>query len=111
MQSSKLLYFLLVPVLVAGIAACGGGDSGSSGGGTTPSPPVVSGDNVLAITVNGSLCSSNSYINKPCVSVTICAPATSTCQTISDILLDTGDSGIRIFKQVLTVPLTQVAAP
>ena len=109
MQSSKRLYFLLVPVLVAGLAACGGGDSGS-GGGTTPSPPVVSGDNVLAITVNGSLCSNNSYINKPCVSVTICTPATSTCQTINDILLDTGDSGLRIFKQVISVSLAQVTS-
>jgi hypothetical protein len=65
---------------------------------------------VLAITVNGSLCSNNSYINKPCVSVTICTPATSTCQTINDILLDTGDSGLRIFKQVLSVSLTQVTS-
>jgi hypothetical protein len=40
--------------------------------------------------------------------VTICTPGTSTCQTINDILLDTGDSGLRIFKQVLTVSLTQV---
>ncbi len=64
----------------------------------------------MAITVNGSLCSNNSYINKPCVSVTICTPATSTCQTINDILLDTGDSGLRIFKQVLSVSLTQVTS-
>jgi len=86
---------------------CGGsGDSGSP----SPSPPVTPADNVLTITVNGSLCSANSYINKPCVSITICSPGTSTCQTISDILLDTGDSGIRIFKQVLTVPLTQVTS-
>ena len=65
---------------------------------------------MLAITVNGSLCSSNSYINKPCVSVTICTPGTSTCQTINDILLDTGDSGLRIFKQVLSVSLTPVTS-
>lgn len=106
MRSSKMLRFLLILALAAGCGACGGGES--SGGGTTPSPPVVSGDNVLAITVNGSLCSNNSYINKPCVSVTICTPAISTCQTIHDILLDTGDSGLRIFKQVLGVSLTQV---
>ncbi len=109
MRSSKLLHFLLVLVLAAGQAACGGSES-SSGGGTPPAPPVVSGDNVLAITVNGSLCSSNSYINKACVSVTICTPGTSTCQTIHDILLDTGDSGIRIFKQALRVSLTQVTS-
>jgi hypothetical protein len=111
MRSNKLLHFLLILALAAGCGACGGGDSGaSSGGGTTPTLPVVTGDNVLAITVNGSLCSNNSYINKPCVSVTICTPATSTCQTINDILLDTGDSGLRIFQQVLSVSLTQVTS-
>jgi len=61
-------------------------------------------NNVLPLSVNGSLCSaSSSYPNKPCVSVTVCAPGTSTCQTISDILLDTGSYGLRIFKQALTV--------
>lgn len=65
-------------------------------------------NNVMPITVNGSLCSANSYFNKPCVSVTVCTPGTSDCQTISDILLDTGSYGLRIFGQVLTVPLPQV---
>jgi hypothetical protein len=65
-------------------------------------------DNVIPITVNGSLCSADSYLNKPCISVTVCTPGTSTCQTISDVLLDTGSYGLRIFKQVLTVPLSQV---
>lgn len=68
--------------------------------------------NVLAVTVNGSLCSSGlssgSYPNKPCVSVTICTPGTSACQTITDILLDTGSNGLRIFKQALNVSLPQV---
>ena len=47
----------------------------------------------------------NSYPNKPCVSVTVCSPGTSTCQTISDILLDTGSTGLRIFKSLLTASL------
>ena len=66
--------------------------------------------NVLPITVNGPLCSANSYPNKPCVSVTICTPGTSTCQTIYDILLDTGSIGLRVFKSVLGpgISLTQV---
>ena len=70
--------------------------------------------NVLPITVNGSLCSgstSGGYFNKPCVSVTVCAPGTSNCQVINDILLDTGSYGLRIFKQALgSVALTQVTA-
>jgi hypothetical protein len=100
MKSGKISVLVMVLFLTA---ACGG----SSGGGSTP---VNTGDNVLAITVNGSLCSSNSYTNKPCVSLTICSPGTSNCQTINDILLDTGSYGLRIFKQVLSVPLTQVTA-
>jgi hypothetical protein len=63
--------------------------------------------NVLPVTVDGALCSANSYSNKPCISVTVCTPGTSSCQTINDILLDTGSSGLRIFQQVLSVPLTQ----
>ena len=65
-------------------------------------------NNVIPITVNGSLCSADSYFNKPCVSVTVCTPGTSTCQTINDILLDTGSYGLRIFKQALAVSLSQV---
>jgi len=62
--------------------------------------------NVVPITVNGSDC--NFYLNEPCVAVTVCTPGTSTCQTISGILLDTGSYGLRIFKQALSVSLTQV---
>jgi Protein of unknown function (DUF3443)/Bacterial Ig-like domain (group 2) len=65
--------------------------------------------NVLPISVNGSLCAAGSYLNKPCVSVTICDPMNpSNCQTINDILLDTGSYGLRLFNQVVTVPLPQV---
>lgn len=68
-------------------------------------------DNVLKVTVNGSLCSTGSYPNKPCVSVTVCSPGTSNCKTINDILLDTGTSGLRIFKSLVTdIPLTPVAS-
>lgn len=58
------------------------------------------GANVMTISVNGSLCSAatSDYMNKPCVSVTICTPGTSNCKTISDVLLDTGSYGLRIFN-------------
>jgi hypothetical protein len=94
---------------ITAITAVSGGVSGSTlmtvtAGGTT----VGAVNNVLPITVNGSLCSaanSAGYVNKPCVSVTVCTPGSTTaCQTINDILLDTGSSGLRIFKQALTNP-------
>jgi hypothetical protein len=108
-----LLLVALICCLAAGCGGGGGGgdDSGAAQTQASAQPAVEA--NVLAVTVNGSLCSSatsSSYANKPCVSVTVCSPGTSNCQTISDILLDTGDYGLRIFKQVLTVPLEPVAS-
>jgi len=91
------------------------GSSGSTGTGSTGTGSSPTASNVLAVTVNGSLCSSSTssdYPNKPCVSVTVCTPGTSTCQTIDDILLDTGSYGLRIFSSALTgVTLTQVSSP
>jgi len=115
MPFSKLLHFFLIFMIVVVCGSCGSGDSGpssrgSTSGAGTPTSPAVSGNNVMVITVNGSLCSSNSYANKSCVSVTICIPGTSTCQTIDGILLDTGDSGLRIFKQAISVSLIQVTS-
>jgi hypothetical protein len=84
------------------ITASYGGRSGAAtiqvtGSGVTPAAA-----NVMTISVNGSLCSpltSFNYFNKPCVSVQVCVPGTTNCQTINDILLDTGSYGLRIFKQ------------
>jgi uncharacterized protein DUF3443 len=92
-----------VPVSGSGATPVNTGD-----GGTVSPGSGVARNNVLAITVNGALCSANSYPNKPCVSVTVCTPGTTTCQTVTDILLDTGSYGLRIFKQALTVSLPPV---
>jgi hypothetical protein len=70
--------------------------------GSTLAP--LSGSNVMPLTVNGSLCSaanSAGYINKPCVSVTICDPTGAQCATVDDILVDTGSYGLRVFGSVL----------
>ena len=40
-----------------------------------------------------------SYFNGPFTSVTICESGTTSCETISGILVDTGSSGLRIFGQ------------
>jgi hypothetical protein len=86
--------------------------SGKSGSATlTVTVPDTS--NVMTITVNGALCDPNTsagYPNKPCVQVTLCDPNTLACQTINDVLLDTGSYGFRVFKSVLTLPLQQVAS-
>jgi hypothetical protein len=90
--------------------------SGSITGTTllTISSGSVAGANVMAITVNGSLCNdqtSGGYFNKPCVSVTVCNPNGSACQTVNDILLDTGSYGLRIFKSEISgLSLTQATS-
>jgi hypothetical protein len=109
MKSNKMIFLLLYVVFAAGCGSgggsstpstnTGGGNSGGSGSSGTTS-------NILAITVNDP-----SYPNKPTVSVTVCAPGTSNCQTINNILLDTGDYGLRIFEKTpLTVSLPKVTA-
>lgn len=89
---------------------CGSSDRSNSASGNSAlnpalpnglSLPPIEGDNVMAISVNGSLCSSNSYLNKPCVSLKVCSPGKNNCKIISDILLDTGSYGLRIFKAAL----------
>ena len=87
--------------------------SGSITGFTILTVQADNNDNRLTVSVNGLAVHKLLiyYPNKPCVSVTICTPGSNTdCQTIDDILLDTGASGLRIFKSVLTVSLTQVTS-
>ena len=84
---------------------CGGGGSSSS---TTPPQTITStGSNVVPITV--SLGAANSYVNGAFVSVTVCAPGSTTnCQTIDSVLVDTGSTGLRVLGSALgTVTLTQ----
>ena len=81
-------------LLFSGIAGCGGG-GGSSG------PPAVYSNQVVV-----SLLSTQ--WNIPTVSVTLCIPGTTTCQTVDNILLDTGSVGLRISHSVLTLNLHPV---
>lgn len=72
----------------------------------SPSP------NVVSVTVNGANCvnGTGAYPNQPCVSVTLCSPQNPlNCQTISNILLDTGSYGLRLFKSAISVPLVPIS--
>ena len=70
---------------------------------STPSQPVVQpAVNTMSVGVNDlTYCSTNSYINKPCVTVTVCSENGSNCTVIKDILLDSGSYGLRVFKEVI----------
>jgi hypothetical protein len=80
----------------------GCGNSGSSG---PSSPSGPSGPNVLAITIDPASAAVCTSANAPCTQVTICQPRTSNCQTIADVLVDTGSSGLRIFASAVRIPL------
>lgn len=91
------------------LGACGGGGSsstpaptGSASSVSVPSVPVVSGANVVPISIR-QLSSNTTTLtaNSPYVSVTVCAPNSSTCQTIPDVLVDTGSAGLRLFSGAL----------
>jgi len=109
MKSNRLFFLYLVAVLLAGCGGGGGGSSASSAssGGSNVNVGLVidkSAPNVLAVTVNDP-----SYPNKPTVTVTVCAPGTTNCKTINNVLLDTGSYGLRIFNQALSgISLPQV---
>jgi hypothetical protein len=93
---SSVLFGMALTVLL------GCGSSGSSG---PPGASGPSGPNVLAITVNPASAAFCTFANALCTQVTICQPNTSNCQTITDVLVDTGSSGLRIFASTVTITL------
>ena len=119
-----VLYLLLLP-------GCGGGSSSSSspppssngasgsgsvpGNGSVPSSDslrspytVLTGPNVQPVSVSGDFV--YGFINDMLTSVTVCVPGTTTCQTIPDILVDTGSSGLRLVASQLQLALPAVTS-
>lgn len=89
MKFAKLSFAFLVLLLCSLAFSCGG--SGSSGG--QPSR------NTQAIVVNGG--PNGNYANGVFTTVTVCAPGSSKCQTISGVLVDTGSFGLRLLSSAL----------
>jgi hypothetical protein len=110
MKSRPIVHIVLaVPllaILLSSFSACGpyGEDASTSvfPGAKLPNGNSLAkktGPNILPLTVNGSKCAPGSYINKPCVSVTLCGPESpARCVTLDDILVDTGSYGLRVFN-------------
>jgi hypothetical protein len=110
------LAVILLIVFACFWGACGGGGGNSSpvvpitvptampttAPSTTPTP-VPSGSNIQPIEVNGG--PERNYTNGPFTSVTVCVPGTSNCQSVPNILVDTGSYGLRILGSALTLPL------
>jgi len=85
---------------------CGGSSSITSTNNTTPAA-----DNTAPLTVGfGALGASGRYVNGLWTTVTVCAPGSTTnCQTVDNVLVDTGSIGLRILSSALTtVPLSSL---
>ena len=100
---------LAAAMISAASAGCGGGGSGSNasttGGGGTITTSTTPVNNVQPIAVNAG--PANNTFNEPLTSITICAPGTSNCQTISDVLVDTGSVGLRLLASLVSVSLPE----
>jgi hypothetical protein len=59
----------------------------------------------VAITVEAWPDAATGNVNVPYTTVTICAPGTTTCQTIDHIIVDTGSVGLRVEAEVLNSAL------
>lgn len=81
------------------VTACGGGDGGGSSAGNGNGNGNGSGGsdgnsgNTAVITVGTGVAN---VINIPTVSVKVCAPGTSNCQVVSNVLVDTASYGLRL---------------
>jgi hypothetical protein len=112
--------FSLALLLAAafGLSSCGGGGGGassSSSGASCSNPPGLAttfgnptGANVVPLTIDQGPTVSGTpvgTIDQAFVTVTICVPGTTNCQTMDHVWIDTGSTGLRIVSSSLTVPL------
>ncbi len=66
--------------------------------------------NVAPVVIDSGPAGVSGVINVPFVSVTLCTPGTSTCQTIDHVLLDTGSYGLRIIAPGVLDPALALPA-
>jgi hypothetical protein len=105
MRALRILFiFAILPAFMF-LCSCGGGSSRSSSSISPSQTITTSGTNVASISVNGGPL--GNYDDAAFASVTVCVPGTSTCQTVDNVLVDTGSSGLRILSSALTVALSQ----
>jgi hypothetical protein len=122
-HSSSFITLVGAALLALVVSACGGGGGGGSSGASTtansssstgssnsstsstgstvtntsPSSQVLAA-NAVRVTVDSGV---SNVPNMPFVSVTLCVPGTTQCQTIDHMLVDTGSWGVRVFASQL----------
>ena len=88
------------------LAGCGGG-GGDNNNAAPAAPSPTPAANQVAVTVGPNVFRNpNSLVT----SVTICVPGTGTCQTIDNVLVDTGSFGLRLMASAVSIALPQVSA-
>jgi hypothetical protein len=90
--------------LCMALTACGGGSSSNASTSASSTPPV---QNTMSISVGPNVDGNRNLLM---ASVTICVPGTSNCQTINNILVDTGSYGLRLVASAVSLPLPKVSA-
>jgi len=89
MPCSKIAFCTALSLLSAALISCGGTQSSSPG----------AAKNAQAIAVTGG--PDNNYANGLFTTVTVCAPGSSNCQSIPNVLVDTGSFGLRLLASSL----------
>ncbi|HHY6931069.1 TPA: DUF3443 domain-containing protein [Burkholderia ambifaria] len=84
------------------VTACGGGDDNNGGNGGSGGGNVSDGNtaNTAVISVGSGVAQ---VINIPTVNVKICAPGTSNCQVVNNVLVDTASYGLRLVGSAVGV--------
>ena len=81
------------------VGACGGGGGSSAGSGSGGGAGVQPAANQATVTVGRGV---QGVANIPTVSVTVCAPGTSVCQTIDNVQVDTESFGLRLASSAMS---------
>ena len=84
--------------------------AGGSASGLVTLGATVRESNVALVFIDSGPAGANNIINVPFVSVTICRPGTTTCQTIDHLLVDTGSYGLRIIAPGVLDPALALPA-
>src|ERR1019366_6411445 len=81
-------------------------DTSKSGMTTVTVNPVQQANNVQPIVVDaGPPQLTQPSTNVAFTTVTVCVPGTTTCQSIDNVMVDTGSSGLRLISGVLNISL------
>lgn len=93
-----LMHWGLWCVVCACLLSCGGGGGGAAG--PNPTVSVPAGNNAMPVTVD--LGPNGDSVNRLYASVTLCEPGNANnCQTIEQVVVDTGSTGLRLLASAL----------